>query len=83
MAYVIIDSCTKDELCVDSCPNDSIHPKKDEAKFASEAQLYINPTECLDCGACVAACPTNSIFAADELPADKKDFAAKNAAFYA
>lgn len=83
MAYVITDSCIKDELCVDACPTDSIHPKKDEEKFGAEPQMYINPSECLDCGACVAACGSNAIFAADELPDDKKEFAEKNAAFFA
>lgn len=82
MAHVITDTCVKDELCADQCPTDAIHPKKDEAAFANESQMYINPDECLDCGACVSVCPTNSIFQADELPADKKDAAAKNAAFY-
>jgi len=83
MAHVIIDTCTKDALCVDACPTDCIHPKQDEEKFAEVQQMYINQDECIDCGACVSVCPTNSIFAADELPADKGDFAQKNAAFYA
>jgi len=33
MAYVITDSCIKDLLCVDACPTDCIHPKKDEPAF--------------------------------------------------
>ena len=33
MAYVITPSCTKDELCVEACPVDCIHPKKDEEGF--------------------------------------------------
>jgi len=82
MAHVIVDSCTKDGLCVDACPTDCIHPKKDEAQFEEVPQLYIDQNECIDCGACVSVCPTNSIFQADELPDDKKDFAEKNAAFY-
>lgn len=83
MAHVIIDTCTKDALCADACPTDCIHPKQDEEKFAEVSQMYINQDECIDCGACVSVCPTNSIFAADELPADKADFAKKNAAHYA
>lgn len=82
MAHVIVDTCNKDALCVDVCPNESIHPTKEEAKHDEVPQLYINPDECLDCGACVSVCPTESIFAADELPEDKKDFAEKNAEFY-
>jgi len=30
--------------------------------------LYIDPEECIDCGACVPACPVSAIFEADELP---------------
>lgn len=82
MAHVIVNSCTKLTLCVDVCPNDCIHPTKDEAAFAGATQLYINPVECLDCGACVTACTVDAIFPADELPDDKKEFAAKNAEYY-
>ena len=30
--------------------------------------LYIHPDECIDCGACVPACPVEAIFALDETP---------------
>ncbi len=83
MAYVIIDSCIKDSLCVDACPTDCIHPKQDEPKFAEATQLYVNQEECIDCGACATACTSNSIFPVDDLPDDKKDFVEKNTAFYA
>ena len=35
MVYVIAEPCigTKDTACVDVCPVDCIHPKKDEANF--------------------------------------------------
>jgi NAD-dependent dihydropyrimidine dehydrogenase PreA subunit len=46
-------------------------------------QLYINPADCMDCGGCVAECPTNSIFAIDDLPADKIAAVEANAAFFA
>ena len=62
MAYVITDTCTKDELCVEACPTDCIHPKKDEEGFEAATQLYVDPDGCIDCGACVPVCPTNSIF---------------------
>lgn len=29
---------------------------------------YIDPTECIDCGACVPVCPVTAIFALDDLP---------------
>jgi ferredoxin len=82
MAYVIVDTCTKDNLCVDACPVDCIHPKQDEADYEAAAQLFVDPEACIDCGACIPVCPTNSIFILEELPADKADFAGKNAAYY-
>ena len=70
MAYVIAEPCIgmKDAACVDACPVDCIHPKKDEAKFANEELIYIDPVECIDCGACVPVCPVSAIFAIDDLP---------------
>jgi ferredoxin len=81
MAYVIAEPCigTKDTACVDACPVDCIHPKKDEGDFASLEMLYIDPVECIDCGACVPVCPVSAIFAIDDLPEKWKEFADKNA----
>ena len=82
MAHVIIDYCLKDLLCIDACPTDCIHPKKDEAKYEEVPQLYINQAECLDCAACVSVCAANAIFPADALPEGKEEFTQKNAAFF-
>ena len=70
MAYIIAEPCigTKDTACVDACPVDCIHPKKDEDGHAEADQLFIDPVECIDCGACVPACPVSAIFAQDDLP---------------
>jgi NAD-dependent dihydropyrimidine dehydrogenase PreA subunit len=65
MAYVIAEPCieTKDAAYVDACPVDYIHPKKnttyDDGRptFDDVPQLYIDPVECIDCGACVPVCP--------------------------
>lgn len=83
MAYVITDTCTKDNLCVEACPVNCIHPLQDAAGYAEVPQLYIHPTECIDCGACVPVCPTNSIYVLDELPAELVRFAETNAAYFA
>jgi ferredoxin len=84
MAYVIAEPCigTKDAACVDACPVDCIHPKKDDAKFATEEMLYIDPVECIDCGACVPVCPVSAIFALDDLPDKWKSYAERNAKYF-
>lgn len=84
MAYVIAEPCigTKDTACVDACPVDCIHPKKDEADHGSADQLFIDPVECIDCGACEPACPVDAIYADRKLPEDKQAFLADNAQFF-
>jgi ferredoxin len=83
MAYVITDACIKDLLCVDVCPTDCIHPKKDEAGFEAAPQLYVDPVGCIDCGACVPACGSDSIHAVEDLPEELRPFIDKNAAYFA
>ena len=61
MAHVITDKCTKDGLCLAVCPTDSIHPRKDES-FDEPAQLFIDPSTCIDCGVCIDECPQKAIF---------------------
>jgi NAD-dependent dihydropyrimidine dehydrogenase PreA subunit len=84
MAYVIAEPCidTKDTACVEVCPVDCIHPKKDEADFATENKLYIDPETCIDCGACVPVCPVQAIFALEELPEKWTQFAKVDADWF-
>jgi NAD-dependent dihydropyrimidine dehydrogenase PreA subunit len=84
MAYVIAEPCigTKDTACVDACPVDCIHPKKDEPKYGETDQLFIDPVECIDCGACVPVCPVSAIFAGDDLPEKWAPFADKNSTHF-
>jgi ferredoxin len=44
--------------------------------------LYIHPDECIDCGACVPACPVEAIFALDETPEKWTNFISVNSEFY-
>jgi NAD-dependent dihydropyrimidine dehydrogenase PreA subunit len=86
MPFVITDPCigTKDTACVDVCPVDCIHPRKDEPEFEHSSMLYIHPEECIDCGACVPACPVSAIYdSVDSTPASQKHFVEANAIFRA
>lgn len=84
MPYIIAEPCigTKDTACVDVCPVDCIHPTKSEADFAQAPQLYINPVECIDCGACEPACPVEAIFDEAALPDKWKHFVEVNAQYF-
>ena len=64
MPFIITDPCigTKDAACIDVCPVDCIHPRKEEPEFEQATMLYIHPDECIDCGACVPACPVVAIY---------------------
>ena len=70
MTYTITQPCigTKDASCVDVCPVDCIHTTDDDAIY------YIDPNECIDCGACEPACPVTAIFAEDDTPAEWEAF---------
>ena len=78
MTRIITEPCIKETACVDVCPVDCIHPKKDVAEFTEIAHLYINPQECIDCGACEAVCPVAAIFPEDEVPDKWRGFIQAN-----
>ena len=75
MTYVIAEPCIdeKDKSCIDVCPVDCI--------IETERQLVIDPTECIDCGACEPECPVEAIFPEDALPEKWKAFVPINYAF--
>ena len=84
MTYVITEPCitTKDTACVDVCPVDCIHPRKDEATFEKETMLYIDPEVCIDCGACEPACPVAAIFPGDLVSPQWAQYTEMNAQGY-
>ncbi len=65
MAFVIAAPCTDvmDQSCMVVCPVACIHgdPAKDR-------KLYIDPEECIDCGACAPACPVEAIYSEYDVP---------------
>ncbi len=79
MTFVITQPCidTTDQSCVEVCPVDCIHFEE-----GSDRMLYINPAECIDCGACQPACPVSAIFPDAEVPAPMAPFAEINSLWY-
>ncbi len=77
MTYVIGQPCVDvlDRACVAECPVDCI--------YEGERSLYINPDECVDCGACEPVCPVEAIYYEDDLPEVLRPYLADNAAFFA
>ncbi|MBB3042639.1 ferredoxin [Nocardioides soli] len=55
MSYVIGSDCIDvlDRSCVDVCPVDCI--------YEGDRKSYIQPDECIDCGACEVECPVTAI----------------------
>ena len=84
MPFIITDPCigTKDHSCVDVCPVDCIHLRKDEPEFEQATMLYIHPDECIDCGACVPACPVAAIYdSVEATPSHQQDLIEANTVY--
>ena len=62
MPYVVTENCQACRFtdCVAVCPVDCFHQ--------DESMLYINPDECIDCGACEPECPVSAIYEDTEVP---------------
>jgi NAD-dependent dihydropyrimidine dehydrogenase PreA subunit len=84
LTFIIAEPCigTKDHSCVEVCPVDCIHPTTDEPGFDEAKQLYIDPEECIDCGACESECPVEAIFHDAQLPEKWSLFIQLNADYY-
>ena len=80
MTYYITETCidVKDKACVEVCPVDCIHPIDGE----DEPMLYIDPDECIDCGACEPECPVEAIFAEEDMPEDQSRFVDINIKYF-
>ena len=78
MTYVIVEPCigVKDASCVDVCPVDCIHATDDDPMF------FIDPDECIDCGACEPECPVNAIFPEDQVPGEWATYTVMDATWF-
>jgi ferredoxin len=76
MAYVIAEPCVDvhDRSCVDECPVDCI--------YDGVRKGYIQPDECVDCGACEPVCPVSAIFQAEDLPGAWRHYEAIDRGFF-
>ena len=63
MTYVVTETCIdeKDKSCIEVCPVDCIH------EADADRMVYIDPQECIDCGACVDPCPVDAIYAEEDV----------------
>ncbi|GAA1705580.1 FAD-dependent oxidoreductase [Microbacterium sediminicola] len=82
MPHVITPECCSDASCVQVCPVNAIHPAPNEPDFGMTEMLYIDPQTCIDCGACVDACPIGVIFDGAQLGGAQKKFAEVNANYF-
>ena len=75
MSFIIGKKCEGvcDTACVEVCPVDcingpiSVTGRGEEVENMTEEekkglQLYIDPTECINCGACLYECPVEAIY---------------------
>ncbi len=79
MTWVVTRLCRDnvDTACVAECPVSCFYLPKDTVQETN--QLYISPSECIDCGACEPACPWEAIFKDDSVPAPLAEDIALNA----
>jgi ferredoxin len=68
LTYVVTDNCIQCKYtdCVAECPVGCF--------YEGPNFLVIHPGECIDCDACVAACPARAIYNENVLPEEKKEF---------
>ena len=82
-----------DTACVGVCPVDCIHgpvsvetiqatPADERRSRFAGIQMFVNPNECINCGACLPVCPVNAIYVDDEIPPQYHRFIELNARFF-
>ena len=78
MTYIITETCVdlKDKSCIEVCPVDCIIGADEDR------MLFIDPDECIDCGACVDPCPVDAIYPEDEVPEEWRNFIQINVDYF-
>lgn len=73
MTFVVTENCHRCRYtdCVAVCPVDCFH--------GDAEMLYIDPAQCIDCGACVPECPVEAIYEEGLLPEELASWLAVNA----
>jgi ferredoxin len=73
MAFVVTEPCKgcKYTDCVVVCPC--------ECFYEGDEMLFIDPVDCIDCGACEPECPVNAIYADRDVPPKWESYIALNA----
>ena len=58
MSYTIVsDVCEGVADCIPVCPVECIHWAQAKTNAKATKYAYIDDSRCIDCGACLAACP--------------------------
>lgn len=62
MPHIVTDNCSRCRFtdCVTHCPVACFH--------GDAERLYIDPDVCIDCSACIDACPVHAIYDVLDLP---------------
>ena len=76
MTFVVTQACVdvKDKSCIQVCPADCL--------YEGDRMMYINPEQCINCGACEPVCPMQAIRFDEELEGEDEKFLAINAEFF-
>lgn len=72
MPVVVTDNCHRCRFteCVAVCPVACFHVDDD--------MVFVDAAACIDCRACLSACPVQAIYDEDDLPDDKRHWIAIN-----
>lgn len=74
MPHIVSENCQGCRFtdCVETCPVACFH--------GDGERLYIDPEVCIDCAACIPACPVHAIYDVfDDMPAEHEPWIAVNA----